>query len=377
MQLPIVTDCLDWEGKRVFMRSGLNVPVENGIVANAFRLKKVTETINWLRAKGAKVLVVGHIGREPRETLKPVFEVLSTEIPMAWASDYFSEETNTQIGAMQNGGVLMFENVRSLSGETENDPDLGKRLASLADIYVNDAFPDSHRAHASIVGVPTHIPAYAGFQFAREVAELEKALSPQSPSLFILGGAKFETKFPILKVMLPLYDDVFVGGALANDLFRATGIEVGQSLVSENAEGVFELKDNPKILVPIDVVVQGENGGLVKTPDAVLPSDSILDCGPQTVSMLSEKIHLSKQVLWNGPLGNYEQGFSQSTEAIAKAVSKAGGISIVGGGDTVAAIEKLGLEQQFTFVSTGGGAMLDFLADATLPGIDAIVASPK
>lgn len=377
MTLPKITDRTDLKGKRVMVRAGLNVPLKDGVVANAFRLKKATETILWLKSQEAKILIVAHIGREKTDTLKPVFEVLSKDIPMQFVEDYFSAETNAKIEGLRDGDILMFENVRTLPGETDNDPELAKKLAALADIYVCDAFADIHRAHASTVGVPSRIPAYAGFLVAREVEELTRALNPESPSLFILGGAKFETKEPILRACLPLYDEIFVGGALAHDFFKARGLSIGHSLCSDDAKGLEDIKNHPKILLPVDVTVKNARGVEVKTPDEVDDDDTIMDAGPETIAALVQKINTAKHILWNGPVGNYEAGFAAHTEELAKAVAKAEGISIVGGGDTVASIDSLGIESEFTFVSTGGGAMLDFLADGSLPGVDAILNSPR
>jgi 3-phosphoglycerate kinase len=375
MQLPAVTDITDLKGVRVLLRSGLNVPLKDGKVANPFRLKKAIETIDFLKSAGARVIIVAHIGRDKTESLRPVYDALSMLTPCGFAPDWWSAETKTLLDAMIDGDAVLLENVRQFDGETENDPGLAQKMAGLADVYVNDAFADSHREHASIVGVCKYLPSYAGFLFAKEVAQLSKALAPQHPSLFILGGAKFETKEPILRACLPLYDAIFVGGALAHDFLRARGLPIGTSLASDDVRGVDDLVSNPKIILPVDVMVRSQWGVFVKTPDEVHEDEKIVDCGPATIALLQEKIQNAKCVLWNGPLGNYEEGYAARTEELAKIVADANGVSIVGGGDTVASIDALNLEEKFTFVSTGGGAMLDFLADGSLPSIDAIIAS--
>lgn len=377
MELPCINERKDLLGKRVILRAGLNVPLKDGAVANLFRLKKAVKTIEWLKGEGAKVIILAHIGRDEKDTLEPVAKALNQISPVSFFKDMWGDAAAAAVHAIEDGQAILLENIRQQKGETENDEALGKKLAGLGEIFVNDAFADSHRNHASIVGIARHLPSYAGFLFAKEVEELSHALQPVSPSLFILGGAKFDTKQPILKACLPLYDSVFVGGALAHDFFKEKGFPVGKSLVSENPEGVAAIKDDPKVMLPVDVTVQSPRGVSVKSPEEVGDGDMIMDCGPKTIEMLQAKISEAQCILWNGPLGNYELGFSARTEELARMIAKSKVMSIVGGGDTVAAIDTLKLEEQFTFVSTGGGAMLDFLADGTLPAIDAINASPK
>jgi phosphoglycerate kinase len=221
------------------------------------------------------------------------------------------------------------------------------------------------------VGLPKYLPSYAGEQFIAELKGLSQALDPKSPSLAILGGAKFVTKEPLIRALLKKYDQVFVGGALATDFFKAKGYEVGKSLVSESP-GVIDLLSNSKILLPIDVTVEGSSGAEVKAPSEILKNETIYDGGQKSLALLAPLIEKARTVLWNGPLGNFERGYSQMTEELATIVARAAGVSVVGGGDTIASIEKLGLNSKFEFLSTAGGAMLDFLAHGTLPGIEAL-----
>jgi phosphoglycerate kinase len=225
-----------------------------------------------------------------------------------------------------------------------------------------------------MVGVPKLLPSYAGLLVEEEVKELTKALTPSRPSLAIIGGAKFHTKEPVVKKLLQIYDRVFVGGALANDFVKAEGYEIGASLTSDSDPShLKELLKNPHLLLPLDYVVappgSKREAGHAALPNGVQKSDSILDNGPQTIAMLSEAIMSTKTILWNGPLGNFENGFTEATEAVARAVAASKAYSVVGGGDTVASIEKLNLNDRFSFISTGGGAMLEYLVDGTLPGI--------
>lgn len=284
---------------------------------------------------------------------------------------------------MMPGTVLVLENLRRHKGETINDPAFARELAALADMFVQDSFDTCHRLHASIVGVPKLLPSYAGLLVEDETTHLSQARTPQSPSLAVIGGAKFETKEAVLTTLLQVYDHLVVAGALANDFLKTTGQEVGKSLISPDADEptIRRLLDNPKVIVPLDSLVipyeareslDAAQHARVAAAGQVRPDEMIIDHGPSTVALISKLAQKAKTILWNGPLGVYESGFVGSTDAFAKAVAESGAHSIVGGGDTVASIENLGLLHKFSFVSTGGGAMLDFLATGTLPGIAAL-----
>jgi len=370
-------DLPDVNDKHVLVRSELNVPIADGRVTDSFRVEMAIPTLEELAARGAKVVVTAHLGRNPEDSLELVHTELRKHLPRArFVADVVGEEARAAVDALQAGDVLLLENVRSSEGEKKNDPEFAKALAGLADYYVNDAFGATHRKHASIVGVPQHIPGFAGLLLERELNELTKGLTPDEPSLFILGGAKFATKEPLLEAALPRYSHIFVGGALANDFLKAEGFGVGKSLVSEHGtDKVSELLASGKILAPVDVVVETPDGVHTKHADHVGPEDKIVDVGPETVTELGVRIAHAKDILWNGPLGLFEGGYIESTKSIAQLVADAEGHSIVGGGDTVAAIRELELQDQFGFLSTGGGAMLDFLVDGQLPGVDALVAS--
>ncbi|MBU6390121.1 phosphoglycerate kinase [Patescibacteria group bacterium] len=347
----------------------LNMPVVNGRVADDFRLKRSIPTLSLLARSGTHTLLLGHLARGEDDTisLAPVCRHLNNFFPARFAKDIV--EARKALAESKNGEFVMLENTRRFTGEKENDESFARELASLGNIYVNEAFSVSHRPHASIVGVPKFLPHYAGSLFSEEVAHLARAFNPSRPFLFILAGAKFETKMPLVKKFIELADLVFVGGALANDLFRAKGYEVGLSKHAERDLGFADLVKNKKLTFPSDVTIAS---GAVKNPDRVLPSERIVDAGPATVAALSEKITQAKFALWNGTLGEYESGFGKETEALAKILAESSTESVVGGGDTLAAIAKLNLTEKFSFVSTGGGAMLEFLAKGTLPGIEAL-----
>ncbi|MDB5189658.1 MAG: Phosphoglycerate kinase [Parcubacteria group bacterium] len=362
----------------VLVRTALNVPVENGKVTNSFRLRQALPTIQYLQSKGARVILAGHIGEKGTETLEPVFQAMKQFLPrLEFCPVSIGKQAREAVRNLKAGDVLMLENLRRHRGETMNDPDFAAELASLADVFVEDSFDVCHRKHASVVGVPTFLPSYAGFLVENEVKELTKALKPKSPSLAIVGGAKFSTKEPVLVKLLSTYSNVFVGGALANDFIRAEGHSIGTSLTSDTpAQNIRKLLQLKKLLIPRDVIVAEQEetvtSGRAVTVDMVPSNESMLDVGPQTITALEPFIAEAKTILWNGPLGRYENGFTEATFALAKAIVKSKAHTILGGGDTVASLDAAGLAKRFSFVSTGGGAMLDFLAEGTLPGIEAL-----
>lgn len=372
--LPRITNMGALAGRRVLVRASLNVPVRDGKVMNDFRLRAIVPQLKELTAAGARVVLIGHIGRDPARTLEPVARCLREHIPMTFVPDLLGARAARAVEDMADGEIVLLENVRSEDGEVENDAAFAQKLVAYGDIYINEAFAVSHRAHASMVCVPRFMPHYAGVQLIEEVGHLNHALNPDAPSLFILGGAKFETKVPLIKKFLDRYTTVFVGGAVVHDIFRAKGMNIGRSLTSGEYHRCKDLINHPNLVLPVDVTVRTKSGEtILKTPDAVADEDMILDTGPKTVALLKERIMRSRTILWNGPLGDYEKGFFKQTEEVAKLVAACAGTSVVGGGDTIASIAKLDLEERFTFVSTGGGAMLEYLKAGTLPAIDVLL----
>lgn len=363
-------DLPDISGKTVFVRCDFNVPIVNGEVGDSFRIEKSFQAIDFLLEKGAKLILASHI-EGSADTLLPVFEYLNKKYPISFVIDYFPEKPESIESALQDGQIVLLENLRKYSGEKANDQDFAKHLASFADFYVNEAFPAAHRAHASIVGVPKFLQGFAGIVLEEEISALTRVFQAPHPFVFILGGAKFETKLPLIEKFIRRADTVFVGGALANDFFKVRGIAVGASLLS-NGDFHLERFIGDTLILPTDVIVEGNNGRVTKQSEEVLSDEMISDVGPQSIEGLKDVIKNAKFILWNGPLGNYENGFKDSTLMLAKLIAESGAESIVGGGDTVASIAELNLADKFTFISTGGGAMLEFLADETLPGIEAL-----
>jgi len=358
---------------RVLVRADLNAPVAGNTVADSYRLDAVLPTVKLLLAKGARVILASHMS-DSSGSLAPIFEYLKTKIPLSFVDDIVGPAARAAVESLKGGNALLLQNIRHDAGEEKNDEAFAQALASLADIYVNEAFPVSHRTHASIVGVPKLIPSYAGLQFLAEVEGLTPALSPESPSLAIVGGAKFATKEKLIHTLLKKYDKLFIGGAVVNDFFKAKGFEVGRSLVSD-AMHVAGLLDEPKIIMPVDVTVSSPSGRMDKDLGSVGKDDAIDDIGPKSMENLWPIIEKAKTILWNGPMGRFEDGFTRGTDDLAKMVAKSNALSIVGGGDTLSSIQNLKLMDKFTFVSTAGGAMLDFLANGTLPGIEALTKS--
>lgn len=342
----------DLQGKRVLLRADFDVPVSRGKIVDDFRLRAALPTIKFLLKNGAKVTIIAHLGRRG-ESLAPVKKWLTSKI--------------------KNKNLKILENIRQNPGEMANDREFAQKLASLGDIFVNDAFAACHREHASIVGVPKLLPSYAGLQLEKEIKVLGALNKPAKPLMMIVGGAKFESKLPVVNKFINKADKVFIGGALANLFFKRLGYEVGGSFIDPQPPSIIKLLKSKKVTLPVDVVVKKESGtSAVVIPDHVGTNDVIVDAGPKTIDNLAKDIKRAKTIVWNGPLGVYESGFTQGTEDLAKLIIKSKAKTVIGGGDIVAVMGKLGLIKKFSFVSTGGGAMLEFLAHGTLPGIKAL-----
>lgn len=371
--MQFITDVADeaWQGTRVLVRIDVNVSVLNGRVIDTFRVRRAAETLRYLSERGARVVAVSHVGRDG-DSLAPIAEALREYVPLTFVPDTVGTHARAAASALGPGEVLLLENIRREIGEMKNDADLARLLASFGEVYVNDAFAVSHRKHASVVGVPSLLTSYAGLVVQEETENLLRALKPEQPSLCILGGAKFETKEPLIEKLLDVYEHIFVGGALANDIFRARGLAVGRSLVSDSPV-TSDVLLNQKILAPVDVTVERPDGQVRVCKDTdVAVDEKIVDIGPRSLELLLPYVQSATFILWNGPMGLYERGYTEWTERTAEAIATSDAVSIVGGGDTIASITSRALEEQFTFLSTGGGAMLEFLLQGTLPGLDAL-----
>ena len=362
------------QGKKVLLRAGLDLPVNDaGEVTDVFRLKQSCATIEFLLKNGARVIVVAKIGRDPKDSMAPVAKAMKEYFPVFFVPAFSGAAVQSAVSAMKDGDIVLLENLQQDPREKEGNDEFAKELASLADMYVNDAFPSIHRSSTTMVNITKFLPSYAGLLVREEVRQIDAARAPLSPSFAILGGAKFETKAPLIKLLLEKYDHVFITGALANDVFKARGLPVGRSLISKELPDASILQ-HPNFLAPIDVTVERPDGqSHVKKPEDVEAEDKIVDIGPDTVAMLSTHIANAKFILWAGPTGMYEQGYIHYTQGIAEFIAKSDAQKVIGGGDTIAAIEKTGVAQEkLGFLSTGGGAMLEYLLKGTLPGIEVL-----
>ena len=364
---------VDLRGKRVLVREDLNVPLEDGRIADATRIRAAEPTLAALSRIGARVIVMSHLGRpegkrDPSLSLRPVAEAMGVR---------FVDDCLKPTGEVAPGEVVLLENVRFYPGDEENDPGFARKLAAQGEVYVNDAFAASHRAHASVVGVAEHLPAYAGLLMLAELEALHVALDePRRPLVAAVGGAKVSTKAGVLEHLLPRVDTLAVVGAMANTFFKARGAEVGSSLVEVSALDTARdvlAKAGDKLLLPVDSVVAREAVAGAETRvagvDGIERGWKILDIGPATVELLRKRLEGAGTIVWNGPAGVAEvPEFAGGTRALGEAIAASGAYSLIGGGDTAAAVEKLGLTG-FSHVSTGGGATLEAMEGKQLPGV--------
>ncbi|WP_375461481.1 phosphoglycerate kinase [uncultured Enterovirga sp.] len=388
-------DDADVRGRRVLVRVDLNVPMENGRVSDATRIERILPTIQEIAGEGGRVVLLAHFGRPKgkrtvEDTLRPVGEELARHLgqPVAFAEDCVGEPAAHAVAALKDGEVLLLENTRFHAEEEKNDPDFAKQLAALGDLYVNDAFSAAHRAHASTEGVARLLPAYAGRTMEAELAALSKGLeAPEHPVVAIVGGAKVSTKIDLLENLVGRVDALVIGGGMANTFLNAIDIGIGRSLCEKSlaptAQRILERarETGCAIILPVDGVVANEfkAGAPHHTygVDAIPSNGMILDIGSQSVDRVKAAIDDAKTVVWNGPLGAFEIApFDQGTVAAARhaaARTKAGKlVSVAGGGDTVAALNHAGVAQDFTYVSTAGGAFLEWLEGKSLPGVEAL-----
>jgi phosphoglycerate kinase len=387
-------DDVDVKGKRVLLRVDLNVPMENGRVTDATRLERVAPTITEIADKGGKVILLAHFGRpkgrDAKDSLKPVAEALSKVIkkPVAFADDCVGEPAAKAIAAMKDGDILCLENTRFHAGEEGNDPAFAAQLAALGDLFVNDAFSAAHRAHASVEGIARRLPSYAGRAMQDELEALTKVLhSPMRPLAAIVGGAKISTKLDLLGNLLAKADILIVGGGMANTFLAARGHCVGKSLCERDLlptarEILNKAADKGReIVLPVDAVVAktlaANAPSHVVAVDAVGADDMILDIGPRSIEHVCSVLARVKTLVWNGPFGAFElEPFDIGTVEIAEAAAEltAAGkiVTVAGGGDTVAALNAAGVADRFTYVSTAGGAFLEWLEGKTLPGVDVL-----
>jgi phosphoglycerate kinase len=379
---------VDVQGKRVLVRVDFNVPIESGKVLDDWRLRATLPTIRYLTERGAKVILLSHLGRpkgkrDEQFSLRPVAQRLSELLgqPVQFADDCVGEVAEQTVARLQAGEVLLLENLRFHAGEEANDDSFAQQLARLGDVFVNDAFGAAHRAHASVHAITKFLPSYAGLLMEREVTHLSRLLeAPEKPFVAVLGGAKVSDKIGVIRNLLTKVDALLIGGAMAFTFLKAQGYETGKSLVEADKLDLANAllgearEKGVELVLPVDVVVaesDAEDAATQVVPITAIPADKAgYDIGPETANLFAERIRTAKTVFWNGPMGRFERTpFKAGTKAIAEALAQCSGTTVVGGGETAAAAFEFGIADKVTHVSTGGGAALELLEGRELPGI--------
>jgi 3-phosphoglycerate kinase len=375
---------LDVKNKRALVRVNFDVPLnEKGEIVDNFRIKESLPTIEYLIKQKTKVILISHLGRpdgkkSKKLSLKPIADELNKLLKrkVIFSKDIFGKDVERIIKKMFFGDVLLLENIRFWKEEEKNSFEFTEKLARLGDVYINEAFAVSHRTHASIVGVPQLLPCAAGFLLEKEITELGKILKdPEKPLVAIIGGAKMETKIKVINKFLKIADKVLIGGALANTIFASQGISMGGSVIDKDSFNDIKrinLK-NPKLFLPIDLGIWDDKNTTYKDVSPLQWFEKALDMGPKTMHLFDDVVINAKMIVWNGPLGlTNQKPFDKATAELIEAINKSKAYAVVGGGDTIGFINKIHKEKVFDWMSTGGGAMLDYLANGTLPGIEAL-----
>jgi phosphoglycerate kinase len=385
MKIQSIKQLKNLKNQRVLLRVDYNVVIEKGKIKEDYRLQASLKTIKWLLAKGTSLIIISHLGQPQGESkelsLRPVAKHLQKLLgrPVKFIPEVLGNQVKTAVAKLKPGEIILLENLRFRPEETSNDQGFAEKLARLADVYVNDALAVSHRAHASVAAIKKYLPVYAGLLLTEELQALDKVAKPRLPLVVIMGGAKIETKAPLIAKLFKSANQILIGGALANNFFAEQGWEVGQSLIDQTGQTVLQQfysqnKLKSKIILPIDVVVKNRLGRVrLCRPDQLTKSEMILDIGPQTISLFAKYISQAQTLIWNGPMGKFEEApFKQGTLSIARSVaarSKGRAYGVVGGGETIAALNLTKMAEYVDWVSTAGGALLAYLGGEEMPGL--------
>lgn len=390
MKIKTIRQLKNLKDKIVFLRVDFNVAITKGKIDDDYRIKAAQETINFLINRGARLIIASHLGDpkgkiDQNYSLKLVATYLQKLLkrPVKFLGEVRSDKVLKAVSKLQAGKIIMLENLRFEPGELTNDHEFAKYLASLADVYINEAFSVCHREQASVAAIKNYLPAYAGLLVESEIKALNKIFKPKKPLVLVMGGAKISTKAPLINKLYKSADSILLGGALVNSFFKYQGLEIGQSLFDnkslEDVKKFFQGKKlKKKIVLPLDLVVQG-TGGFVRvcTPDGVKKKETILDIGPETISLYAQYIKKAQTLVWNGPMGKFEESsFKQGTLSIAQLIaarSRGKAYGVVGGGETVTALNITKMSEYVDWVSTAGGAMLSYLGGEKMPGLDKII----
>lgn len=387
MKLNSIKNLKKIKGQRVLVRVDFNMPLKDGEITNDYRLQAALPTLEFLLSQGARVILLAHLGDPdgvivPELSLKPVAVRLGELLkrPVIFVKETVGYRADEAVAGLNDGEILLLENLRFNKGEYQDDIKFSKKLATYGDVYVNEAFSVCHRQQASVSSLRRLLPSYHGLQLSGEIEALDKILKPEKPLVVVMGGAKISTKLPLIKKLKEPADKILIGGALANNFFKFSGLEVGQSLVDEDELSELEVffkkgKIDSNLLLPVDVIIKNEKGQAQLLPvEKVGKTDTILDIGPETIRLFSDHIKKAQTIVWNGPMGYFEErAYSTGTLNIAMAIaarSTGHAFGLVGGGETVAALGETKMSEYIDFISTGGGAMLSYLGGEKMPGLD-------
>lgn len=390
MKIKSISSLKKLVGKKILVRVDFNVPLEKGKIKDDYKIASGSETIKYLSAQGAKVIIITHLGEPGGKKIAalsaaPLAVRLAKilDIKVKFIDTVFGDKTEKAIAAMNSGDILFLENIRFESGELKNDNQFAKQLAALADIYVNDAFAVSHREQASVAAVKNYLPAYAGLLLEQELKALNKIIKPKKPLVVMMGGAKIETKAALISKLYPRASHILLGGGLANNFLKFKKLEIGKSLFDDNSLPVIKKllagrARDKKIILPVDVIVKDKKGRVFsKDIKAVIKTDTIFDIGPESISLFADYIKNANTIIWNGPMGKFEEPvFKNGTISLARMIaarSKGRAYGVCGGGETVEALKMSGMMEYVDWVSTAGGAMLSYLGGAKMPGLKKIV----